>query len=235
MPELSRPLDASTPVDGAETWPPEAPRGYAVFKRLSDVIVGSLVLVLGSPIWVLVGLIIRLTSPGPALYRGVQVGLAAKPFTYYKFRTMRQGSDQHHRDWLKDFVLRDRPYAFDEDQQPIYKAIEDPRVTRIGRLLRRTSLDEVPQFINVVVGQMSVVGPRPTHPAEFEHFDARAKRRLAVKPGITGLYQIEGRGRVPFSRVLELDMEYIRRRSVGMDLRIMARTAAAMISGRGAA
>ncbi len=202
---------------------------------MSDLIVASAVLVLGAPLWLLIGAVIRLTTRGPALYRAVQIGFGCEKFTYYKFRTMRQGSDKQHRDWLKEFVLEDRPYMYDDQGRPVYKDPGDQWVTPIGHWLRRTSLDEVPQFLNVLRGEMSVVGPRPTHPGEFEHFDEYARRRLAVKPGITGLYQVTGRGRVPFSQVLSTDLDYIRRRSSQLDLSIMARTIGVILTGRGAA
>ena len=142
---------------------------------------------------------------------------------------MREGDDSHHREWLKDFVTRDSAYVGGE-----FKVRDDPRVTRLGRFLRRTSLDEVPQLINVLKGDMSVVGPRPPIEYEYDLYDERAKRRLAVKPGITGLYQITARSSVPFSKMLELDLEYIQKRSLWLDFSIMLRTPLAMITGRGA-
>jgi lipopolysaccharide/colanic/teichoic acid biosynthesis glycosyltransferase len=202
---------------------------YELVKRLIDLITSATILVLLSPVWIVIAVAIRATSPGPALFERTVVGQASRKFTYYKFRTMRQGDDSHHREWLKDFVTRDRAYAGGE-----FKVRDDPRVTRLGRLLRRTSLDEVPQLINVLKGEMSVVGPRPPIEYEYELYDERAKRRLAVKPGITGLYQITARSKVPFSKMLELDLEYIQKRSLWLDLSIMFRTPLAMIHGRGA-
>jgi lipopolysaccharide/colanic/teichoic acid biosynthesis glycosyltransferase len=142
---------------------------------------------------------------------------------------MREGDDSHHREWLKAFVERDSPYSGGE-----FKVRDDPRITWLGILLRRTSLDEVPQLINVLKGDMSIVGPRPPIEFEYELYDERAKRRLAVKPGITGLYQVTARSRVPFSKMLELDLEYIRTRSLWLDLSIILRTPLAMITARGA-
>jgi lipopolysaccharide/colanic/teichoic acid biosynthesis glycosyltransferase len=186
-------------------------------------------LIVLSPIWIVLAAGVRATSPGPALFKRTVVGRAGRKFTYYKFRTMRQGDDRHHRDWLKKFVTLDSAYVGDE-----FKVRDDPRVTRFGRLLRRTSLDEVPQLINVLIGDMSIVGPRPPIEFEYELYDDNAKRRLSVKPGITGLYQVTARSRVPFSKMLALDLEYIERRSLLLDLWIMLRTPFAMITGRGA-
>jgi lipopolysaccharide/colanic/teichoic acid biosynthesis glycosyltransferase len=157
------------------------------------------------------------------------VGQAGRRFTYFKFRTMREGDDSHHREWLHAFVTRDAPYAGGD-----FKVRDDPRVTRIGAVLRRLSLDEVPQLINVIRGEMSVVGPRPPIPYEFDLYDEATKRRLAVKPGITGLHQVTGRSRVPFSTMLQIDLDYIERRSIPLDLSIMVRTPLVMLSGQGA-
>jgi lipopolysaccharide/colanic/teichoic acid biosynthesis glycosyltransferase len=201
-------------------------RGYEVTKRVLDVAVAGLILLLLSPLWIAIAILVRLTSPGPALFRRTVVGRNSVPFKYYKFRTMVAGDDSHHRAWLQGYVEKDAPYG-----KHGFKVRNDPRVTPLGRLLRRTSLDEVPQLINVLVGDMSMVGPRPPIEFEFELYDDAAKRRLAVKPGLTGLYQVTARNRVPFSRMLALDIEYVERRSTWLDLRIMARTAGVMLSG----
>lgn len=172
---------------------------------------------------------IRLSSSGPALFRRTVVGRGGQRFTYYKFRTMVAGDDSHHREWLKNFVTRDEPYRGGR-----FKVWDDPRITGIGRLLRRTSLDEVPQLINVLRGEMSIVGPRPPIEYEYELYDDRAKHRLAIRPGITGLYQVTARSKVPFSGMLAYDLEYIERRSLRLDLSIMARTLKVMVMGSGA-
>jgi len=194
-----------------------------------DVAAASLALALLSPVWLVIGALIRATSSGPALFARTVVGKDGRSFTYYKFRTMRQGDDTHHRAWLREFVLRDSPYSGGD-----YKVRSDPRVTDVGKFLRRTSLDEVPQLLNVLRGDMSIVGPRPPIEYEYGLYDDRSKRRLAVKPGITGLYQVSARSRVPFSEMLKLDLEYIERRSIWLDLKIMLATPVVMISGRGA-
>ena len=203
---------------------------YDTYKRWLDLAVAIPVLVLFSPIWLALAAAIRLTSQGPVLFRRTVVGQGGKPFTYYKFRSMRGGDDSHHREWLKNFVTRDQPY-----RDGGFKVTNDPRVTRVGRFLRRTSLDEVPQLINVLKGEMSIVGPRPPIEYEYELYDNIAKTRLAVKPGITGLYQVTARSRVPFSGMLALDLEYIRHRSLRLDLCIITRTLKVMMTGSGAA
>jgi lipopolysaccharide/colanic/teichoic acid biosynthesis glycosyltransferase len=223
-----RPASATPEGLGPYDWAPRKP-AYDLAKRAVDVAFALIALVLLSPVWLLLALLIRATSPGPALFRRTAIGRAGQPFTYYKFRSMVAGDDSHHRAWLERFVTSDAPYQGDK-----FKVTDDPRVTRIGRLLRRTSLDEVPQLINVLQGEMSVVGPRPPITHEFELYDDAARRRLAVKPGITGLYQVSARSQVPFSGMVALDIEYIGRRSIGLDLGIMLRTALVMASGRGA-
>jgi len=202
-------------------------------KRALDVAMALLVLAAGFPLWLLIGLAVRVTSPGPALFRAPVVGRGGKLFTYYKFRTMKLGDDTHHRDWLHDFVLHDRAYTH-RGSQPVYKVIDDARVTRLGRLLRRLSLDEVPQLLNVLRGEMSIVGPRPPVLAEFDLYDERARQRLAVRPGLTGLCQVSGRSMLPFSQMLALDLEYVRRWSLKLDLSIMLRTLWVVLRGRGA-
>jgi len=208
---------------------PAGRSGYDAAKRLLDIALAGSTLLLLSPIWLAIGILIRVTSPGPALYRATVIGKDGHRFTYYKFRSMVAGDDRHHKEWLRDFVTRDAPY-----RDRVYKVEADPRVTPVGRVLRRLSLDEVPQLINVLRGEMSIVGPRPPIPFEYELYDARARRRLQVKPGLTGLYQVTARSQVPFSRMLALDLEYIDRRSLGLDLGIMWRTVGVMLNGRGA-
>jgi lipopolysaccharide/colanic/teichoic acid biosynthesis glycosyltransferase len=204
-------------------------RPYDFVKRLLDLVVAGAVLILLSPLWLTIAAAIRLSSPGPALFAGTVMGRGGRPFTYYKFRTMRAGDDSHHRAWLRDFVVHDAAYAGAD-----FKVRDDPRITPLGSLLRRLSVDEVPQLLNVIRGEMSLVGPRPPIAAEYELYDDTARLRLTVKPGITGLYQVTARSSVPFSKMVEIDIDYIARRSIWLDLGIMLRTLPAMISGRGA-
>ena len=205
-------------------------RPHAIASRLLDIVVASAVLVLGSPLWLAIAVLIRVTSPGPALFRRTVVGKDGWHFTYYKFRSMVVADDSHHREWLREFVTRDAAY-----RDGRFKVVGDPRVTPVGRVLRRLSLDEVPQLLNVLRGDMSIVGPRPPIAEEYALYDDRCRLRLAVKPGITGLYQVTARSRVPFSQMLAIDLDYIERRSIRLDVAIMLRTIAVMVSGRGAA
>ncbi len=205
-------------------------RRYELAKRSIDVIVSLVALVGLAPLWLVISVLVALSSAGPIIHRDIVVGRGGRRFTWFKFRTMRIGDNGEHRAWIRDYVREDRPY-----RDGIYKLTPDPRVTVIGAWLRRFSLDEVPQFINVLAGDMSVVGPRPPLEYEFEHYDDFARRRLAVRPGITGLHQVTGRGRAPFSAMLATDIEYIESRSIRKDTAIMARTLKVMLAGEGAA
>lgn len=206
---------------------------YDAVKRGIDIFLAVSILVIGAPVWIALGLAVRMTSPGPAIFHRTAVGRGGKPYQIYKFRTMEhEATDKRHLDWLREYVLADRPFGLLHGR-PIYKVFDDPRVTRLGAFLRRTSLDEVPQFLNVLKGEMSVVGPRPPIPDEFDLYNPFQRRRLAVRPGITGLYQVSARGAAPFSEVLAIDLDYIRRRSLRFDLKIMAMTPLIMLSGRG--
>jgi len=221
-----------TPDTATVTQSNAVPRkpGYEITKRVLDLLVAAGILALLSPLWAIIALLIRATSAGPVLYTAAVVGKDGRRFTYYKFRSMVAGDDSHHKEWLRRFVTEDAPF-----QDGRYKVLADPRVTPVGRILRRLSLDEVPQLINVLKGEMSVVGPRPPIPFEFSLYDQQARQRLAVKPGITGLYQVSARSQVPFSHMLAMDLDYIWHRSIRLDLQIMVKTVWIMLTGRGAA
>ena len=160
-------------------------------------------------------------------YSAVVHGRGCRPFRYYKFRTMHAGAPTAAHEAFAAAYIRGVHVQT--------KLLNDPRVTRVGRLLRVWSLDEIPQLVNVLRGEMSLVGPRPPLSYEFEHYDARAKRRLAVRPGITGLQQVTSRGRASFCRLVATDLLYVRRRSFTLDLAILLRTIPAVLSRRGAA
>ena len=176
------------------------------------------------PILLLVALLVRLDSRGPALFRQTRVGRDGREFVIYKFRTMRIDAE----------ALLDQIRHLNEHDGLLFKIRHDPRVSRVGRVLRRFSLDELPQLWNVVRGDMALVGPRPPLPREVEHYDARTRRRLDVKPGLTGIWQVSGRADLPWHEAIRLDLAYIEERSVALDLRILARTAGAVLTGRGA-
>jgi lipopolysaccharide/colanic/teichoic acid biosynthesis glycosyltransferase len=193
--------------------------------------VGSLgLIILVAPLLLLLWLLVRLTSRGPALFRQERLGRERKPFTVLKFRTMHIGNDDRiHRDYVTGLLSADA--AAPAGHSGLFKLDADPRVTRVGTWLRRTSLDELPQLINVLRGEMSLVGPRPVLPWEAQLFPEAYQRRFAVKPGITGLWQVSGRSRLSMRTALELDVEYVLRRSLALDLSILLRTGPALFRG----
>ncbi len=200
-------------------------------KRAVDLAGAVVGLVVASPVMLLVAAAIRLDSPGPAIFGQERIGAGGRRFRVLKFRTMRHGSsDAAHRELIR------RLQADEVPPTPVYKLVGDDRVTRVGRWLRRTSLDELPQLINVLRGEMSLVGPRPPVPYEFEGYDHWQFDRLQVKPGMTGLWQVSGRSRVSFRQMCELDVEYVRRWSLWLDLRILVKTIPVVLfnSGRAA-
>lgn len=213
------------------------PRGGQAYQILTGIygrVLAAGVLVALSPLWFAIAVAVKLTSAGPVLYRAPVIGLNGCVFDYYKFRTMQAGSDNtEHVRWIQAFVRSDQPYARDSSGQPIYKMINDPRVTWVGRWLRRFSLDEVPQLLNVLRGDMNIVGPRPPALYEYDLYGSEERRRLAVKPGMTGLYQVQMRGLASFSEMLRLDLEYIRQRSLWLDLQILLRTPWVALMGKG--
>lgn len=216
----------------ASIQPDATPLRDPAWKRGLDLAVASTLLALTLPLWLVAALLVKVDSPGPILYVQPAVGRGGRVFRFYKFRTMTFGADKsEHRRYLRAFV---RGETQPDDKARTYKMTADRRLTRAGKLLRRLSLDELPQLLNVLKGDMSVVGPRPPLPYEYELYDEWAKQRLAVRPGITGLYQITGRSRVPFRRMVEIDLDYIERRSLWLDLSIILWTPAAMVLGRGA-
>jgi len=206
-------------------------------KRLVDM-AGSLAgLILCLPVFVIVALAIKLTSKGPVLFRQSRLGQYGKKFTFLKFRSMYVNNDHSiHEEYVARFILGD-PGAEQSagNQRKVYKLQADPRVTPIGRVLRNTSLDELPQLLNVLWGNMSLVGPRPPLTYEFERYDLWHKQRLlAVRPGITGLWQVDGRSRVKFDEMVRLDIRYARSWSIWLDTKILLRTPRAVLTGNGA-
>ncbi len=206
-------------------------------KRLMD-IVGSLVaLILCLPVLVIIALAVKLTSNGPVLFRQVRLGQHGKTFTFLKFRSMYLDNDSElHEEYVKRFIMG-TPGARANRREPseeVYKLTSDPRITTVGRFLRNTSLDEVPQFLNVLWGDMSLVGPRPPVTYEFNRYDLWHKQRLlALKPGITGLWQVDGRSRVKFDEMVRLDIRYARSWSLWLDIKILLHTPRAVLSRDG--
>jgi lipopolysaccharide/colanic/teichoic acid biosynthesis glycosyltransferase len=185
----------------------------------------------------LIALAIKLTSKGPVLFRQVRLGQYGKKFTFLKFRSMYVNNDHTiHEEFVKQ-LIKGTPGTeqTNGNHQKLFKLTADPRITPVGRLLRNTSLDELPQFLNVLWGDMSMVGPRPPVLYEFRRYDLWHKQRLlAVKPGITGLWQVDGRSRVKFDEMVRLDIRYARSWSLLLDLSILLRTPRAVLSGNGA-
>jgi lipopolysaccharide/colanic/teichoic acid biosynthesis glycosyltransferase len=199
-----------------------------------DVVISVLLLVALSPLFLILAIAIRLDSPGPVLFRQRRLGRNLEPFTVNKFRTMHHGAaHDHHREFVLGLINGETPRHETTSDAP-YKIAEDRRVTRFGRVLRRSSLDELPQLWNVLRGEMSLVGPRPPIPYEVEHYPEHWFARFAIKPGITGLWQVNGRSEVPLEEMVRLDVEYARRRSMWFNLLLLARTVPAVLSGRGA-
>jgi exopolysaccharide biosynthesis polyprenyl glycosylphosphotransferase len=193
-------------------------------KRAMDVLlVGAGLLVL-APLFAVVALAIKLDSPGPVFFAQERVGKHGRRFRMLKFRSMKQGADQQ----------LDTLRAKNEAIGPLFKIRQDPRITRVGRVLRRLSLDELPQLVNVLRGQMSLVGPRPPLPSEVDEYEDWQLGRLRAVPGLTGLWQVSGRSEVPFHDMVRLDLHYIRNWSLGLDLEILIRTIPAVLSSRGA-
>jgi lipopolysaccharide/colanic/teichoic acid biosynthesis glycosyltransferase len=184
-----------------------------MIRRLIDIVVSALLLTFASPVLAAAIVAIRLESPGPAIYRQRRVGQDGRPFEVLKLRTMVQGAESI-----------GAGLAVNEN---------DPRITRVGALLRRTSLDELPNVLNVLRGEMSLIGPRPTLPGQVASYTPRQRGRLAIRPGITGWAQVNGRASLPWSERIELDLEYIEHRSLALDLRIVWRTLAIVLGGSG--
>ncbi|UCF36454.1 MAG: sugar transferase [Acidobacteriota bacterium] len=195
-----------------------------VLKRIIDFLVATTTLIMLSPLMLLTAVAIKVTSAGPVFYRQARCGLYGRKFRLTKFRTMINGADD------KLWEIR----HLNEMDGPVFKMRNDPRVTPLGRILRKTSIDELPQLWNVIRGEMSIVGPRAPLPEEVEHYSIRQRRRLSVKPGITCLWQVSGRSNISFERWMAMDLEYIDRWSIWLDLLIMLKTIPAVFTGRGA-
>lgn len=203
-------------------------------KRISDIVIASLTLALLSPFWLLIALLIKFDSRGPVFYTQERVGMDGRIFVVYKFRTMRVDTDSEiHREYQRKFIAGDAEANVGDAQKPAYKLRDDPRITRVGRILRRLSLDEVPQLFNVLRGDMSIVGPRPPIPYEVEAYELRHRKRLDMKPGLTGLWQVSGRNRLPFEEMVKLDLFYIENWSMLFDVKIILRTVLVLLRGDG--
>lgn len=208
-----------------------------VLKRLIDVAASLTGLFLLSPVFAIIAALIKLTSEGPIFFRQTRVGQYGEKFTFYKFRSMYSSNDSTiHREYVKGFISgKARGKSHKGSPAPIYKIADDPRVTPVGKYLRRMSLDEFPQLFNVLKGDMSLVGPRPPLPYECALYDLWHRRRvLEARPGITGLWQVTGRSRTHFDDMVRLDLRYARTWSLWLDIKILLKTPGAVVSGEGA-
>jgi exopolysaccharide biosynthesis polyprenyl glycosylphosphotransferase len=196
---------------------------YAL-KRSFDLVVSMMGLFVLAPVLLVIAIAVKLSSRGPIIYRSTRPGIGGKPFDCFKFRTMREHADQ----------LQADLESLNEKSGALFKIRRDPRLTAVGRFLRRYSLDELPQLVNVVRGEMSLVGPRPLPMRDFEHLEEWHKKRYLVLPGITGLWQVSGRAELDFDDLVRLDFLYLERWSVFLDLSILLKTIPAVVSGRGA-
>jgi exopolysaccharide biosynthesis polyprenyl glycosylphosphotransferase len=213
--ENSRVLSAAGPDDAIP----------AIIKRTLDFLVSGALLVIFTPLFLVVAILVKLTSPGPVFFRQIRMGLNKRRFTMYKFRTMVANAEQ----------LQDQLFSMNEMTGPVFKIKKDPRVTSIGKVLRNTSIDELPQLFNVLKGNMSLVGPRAMSFRDYQLFDQDwQRRRFCVKPGITCLWQIRGRNSIPFEKWMELDMQYIDTWSLWLDFKILLQTVPAVLRGTGA-
>jgi exopolysaccharide biosynthesis polyprenyl glycosylphosphotransferase len=213
---------AEFPLIEFKTWDPS--RSTLLLKHVLDCVGAALALVLLAPPMLLVALAIRLDSPGPALFRQRRAGADGRPFTMLKFRTMVDDAEQRLAELVDIEALAD----------PMFKLRDDPRVTRVGRLLRRTSLDELPQLLNVLAGQMSLVGPRPEEVRLVERYGEAERVRIQMRPGITGPMQVHGRGELTFAERVAVEREYIENHSLRKDASLLLKTAGAVVRGRGA-
>lgn len=221
-----------TPV--AETVQPRTDAVFAFLKRVIDVTVVLVSFVLLAPVFLAVSVAIKATSPGPILFRNTVIGKNGKPFTYYKFRSMRTDmDDSEHREFIQRYVREGRGHVDAQAGEEVFKLTNDPRVTAVGRTIRRLSIDEFPQMINVLKGDMSLVGPRPPVEYEYELYDDAMKQRLLVKPGITGLNQVRARSQSSFEQMYADDLEYIEKQSTWLDLKIIFQTPWVMLFGKG--
>jgi undecaprenyl-phosphate galactose phosphotransferase len=207
-----------------------------VYKRVFDSLASAIGLLFLSPILAAIALAVRLDSPGPILFTQTRIGKNGKPFRFYKFRSMTVGSDKDQ--WREkeyvEFMKKKGKVQLNPGESSTLKIVNESRVTRVGRVLRKTSLDELPQLLNVLKGDMSLVGPRPCLPYEWDHYEEWHKRRLSVMPGCTGLWQVAGRSMVGFEDMVVLDLYYIQNASVLLDFGLLLKTLPVMLFGTGA-
>ena len=200
-------------------------RSSSFFKRLMDIVISLIAIIAGSPVFLLTALLVKVTSPGPIIFSQVRVGRFGRHFKFYKFRSMYIDAEARKAELMKHNESGDGV---------IFKMKRDPRITPVGRFIRKFSIDELPQLFNVILGDMSLVGPRPPLPQEVRTYTLEERKRLNITPGITCLWQVSGRSELPFSKQIALDKEYIASQSVWKDFLILLRTVPAILTGKGA-
>jgi lipopolysaccharide/colanic/teichoic acid biosynthesis glycosyltransferase len=209
----------------------DTPRVSDIATRALDIVGAALLLLVLAPLLAITALLIKLDTPGPVIFWQRRLGRDLKPFSVAKFRTMSNGAaTDRHRAYVEQMIREDD----DDEAKPMLKLHKDPRVTRVGGFLRRTSIDELPQLWNVLIGEMSLVGPRPPIQYEVDAYPARAYRRFAARPGITGLWQIRGRSLTTFNQMIDFDVEYVEQRSLLLNLKILILTLPTVLHGKGA-
>ena len=207
---------------------------YPWWKGIFDRLLALLAMVISFPLLLLIAAGIRLDSPGSPLFHQERVGRDGRRFTLYKFRTMYiNNDDSEYKAFLRKSILENIPYRVDENGQKIYKVVNDPRVTKFGALLRKTNLDELPQIFNILKGEMSFVGPRPDIPFTVAMYKDYHWKRFSVMPGITGLWQVSGRKNLSFEDMIRLDIDYVERRSLFLDTKILLRTISTILTRDG--
>lgn len=194
---------------------------YEFVKRIIDILLSVLAIIVLSPIFLIVAIAIKLDSSGPVVYSQTRVGKNEKHFKMFKFRSMVINAE----DMLKDLK------PMNEMDGPMFKIKEDPRITKIGRFIRKTSIDELPQLINILRGEMSIVGPRPSLPSEVEEFEPWMMERFVVKPGLTCFWQVSGRNNIPFRKWMELDIKYVKERNLWLDMKLVLKTVKVVFNG----
>ncbi len=205
-------------------------KGYGIVKRSFDFTAALCLVVLSLPLLIIIALCIKITSKGPILFVQERVGQGGKLFKFYKFRSMKPDNDTSIHEAYMQKLIRGEVEANKATEAPQFKIENDPRVTEFGRFIRKTSLDELPQLFNVLNGSMSLVGPRPPIPYEVQAYKSWHLQRLSVKPGVTGLWQVSGRSSVAFDEMVQLDLEYIEKRNIFLDLKILFQTIPAALN-----